>query len=68
MNYHDKYFEASAWLILAIDRFSMAKENGIDMGKAAGTAIRAHQLFASLQPLVALIPQDYGETYRKKLD
>jgi len=26
MNYHDRYFEASAWLILAIDRFTVAKE------------------------------------------
>jgi hypothetical protein len=42
MNYHDKYFEASAWLILAIDRFTVAKETGVDMGKAAGTAMRAH--------------------------
>ena len=42
MNYHDKYFEASAWLILAIDRFTVDKETGVDMGKAAGTAMRAH--------------------------
>jgi hypothetical protein len=42
MNYHDRYFEASAWLILAIDRFTVAKELGKDMGLAAGTAARAY--------------------------
>ena len=38
MHYHDVYFEASAWLVLAIDRFQTAKDQGKDMGMAAGTA------------------------------
>ena len=43
--YHSKYFEASAWLVLGISRFSIAKEEGKDMGIAAGTAVHAAKLF-----------------------
>ena len=38
MHYHDIYFEASAWLVLAVERFQKAKDEGKDMGIAAGTA------------------------------
>lgn len=42
IGYHTKYFEASSWLVLAISRFQIAKDEGKDMGIAAGTAVRAH--------------------------
>jgi len=42
MNYHDKYFEASAWQVLGVHRFQTAKDEGRAMGDAAGTAVRSH--------------------------
>ena len=43
--YHSKYFEASAWQVLAVHRFQKAKDDGKDMGIAAGTAMQARKLF-----------------------
>jgi len=43
--YHQKYFEASAWSVLAIDRFQKAKDEGRNMGIAAGTAQHSVKLF-----------------------
>ena len=38
MDYHDKYFEGSAWLILGIDRYLKFKEEGKgSLGMAAGS-------------------------------
>jgi hypothetical protein len=45
LEYHSKYFEASAWLVLGINRFQIAKEAGAKMGEAAGTANHALSLF-----------------------
>jgi len=48
LDYHDRYFEGSAWLVLGIHRFSKAKEDGRDMGIAAGTAQHANELFTNM--------------------
>lgn len=48
LDYHDRYFEGSAWLVLGISRFTKAKDEGKDMGIAAGTAKHAHELFANM--------------------
>lgn len=48
LDYHDRYFEASGWLVLGINRFQKAKDEGKDMGIAAGTAAHAHELFANM--------------------
>mgnify|MGYP006893275294 CR=1 FL=1 len=48
LEYHDKYFEASAWLVLGINRFQVAKDTGGAMGEAAGTANHAAKLFTAL--------------------
>ena len=66
LQYHDKYFEASAWLVLGIDRFTKSKEEGCGMGTAAGTAQRASTLFQSVQAIVATLP-DYKDNYTKKV-
>lgn len=52
MDYHGKYFEGSAWLVLGISRFNTAKEEGHDMGMAAGTVNHANELFASCAPII----------------
>ena len=67
LEYHAKYFEASAWLVLGINRFKVAKETGGAMGVAAGTANHAYQLFVNMGPIISAIPSDYGENYKKKL-
>ena len=67
MAYHDKYFEASAWLVLGVDRFQKAKDTGADMGIAAGTANRATAIFQSANNIVKTIPADYAENYGKKV-
>lgn len=46
--YHQKYFEASAWMVLGISRFTIAKEQGKEMGIAAGTANHAAALFEKM--------------------
>jgi len=61
--YHAKYFEASAWLVLGINRFKVAKETGGHMGVAAGTCTHALALFQGMQSIVAVIPADYGDNY-----
>lgn len=66
LEYHDKYFEGSAWLVLGINRFQVAKDQGKDMGIAAGTANHAAQLFAKMEGIVRTIPQDYADNYNKK--
>jgi len=66
LSYHAAYFEASAWLVLGIDRFSKAKEEGFGMGTAAGTASRAAMLFNSVDNLVKSLP-DYKDNYTKKV-
>ena len=45
IEYHAKYFEASAWLVLGINRFQVAKDTGGAMGVAAGTTNHAFYLF-----------------------
>ena len=67
LEYHGKYFEASAWLVLGINRFKVAKDTGGKMGEAAGTANHAFNLFKAMGPIIGTIPADYGENYRKKL-
>jgi len=44
LEYHSKYFEASAWLVLGIDRFTKAKEEGHSMGIAAATITNARDI------------------------
>ena len=66
--YQSIYFEASAWLVLAVHRFKQAKEQGKDMGVAAGTAIQAQLLFQNAGPIVALIPDTYKAHYKAKLE
>ena len=68
MAYHDKYFSASAWLVLGISRFQKAKDEGHDMGVAAGTAKEAQAIFKSCEPIVAQIPPDYKDNFVKKLE
>ena len=66
LDYHGKYFEGSAWLVLGISRFQVAKDTGKDMGIAAGTANHAAALFARIEGIVKTIPPDYGDNYAKK--
>lgn len=67
LEYHAKYFEASAWLVLGINRFQVAKDTGSKMGEAAGTLNHAHNLFMSMGSVIAAIPIDYKDNYSKKL-
>jgi len=64
--YHRKYFEASAWSVLAIDRFKKAKEEGRDMGIAAGTALQSCKLFKEMANTIQAIPPEYSANYTKK--
>jgi len=48
LEYHDRYFEGSAWLVLGISRFQVAKDTGSEMGVAAGTALHAHEVFNAM--------------------
>lgn len=66
MLYHQKYFEASAWQVLGVHRFQEAKDLGKDMGHAAGTAVRAAELFTAIQPIIATIPPEYKSNYENK--
>lgn len=38
------------------------------MGKAAGTAVHAEELFKGLEPTVKAIPAEYAENYNKKTE
>lgn len=67
MHYHDVYFEASAWLVLAVERFTKAKEEGKDMGIAAGTADQANRLFQKALAICAKIPADYRDNCNNKV-
>jgi hypothetical protein len=67
LDYHDRYFEGSAWLVLGIHRFSKAKEDGRDMGIAAGTAQHANQLFTNMSNILPSIPNDYHANFNAKL-
>lgn len=67
LDYHDKYFEGSAWLVLGISRFQVAKEKGEAMGIAAGTATHAHELFQGMQGALTNIPADYAPNFNNKL-
>jgi hypothetical protein len=67
MLYHARYFEASAWMVLAVSRFSQAKEEGKDMGIAAGTAQNCADIFQAVGSLVNSLPNDYKSNYQNKL-
>jgi hypothetical protein len=67
LRYHELYFEASAWLDLAVSRYTQAREEGKNMGIAAGTAKRAFELFLSCKNVVDIIPPDYQANYKIKL-
>ena len=56
MIYHARYFEASAWMVLSVDRFSKAKEEGKDMGIAAGTAQNCADIFTAVGAVVQTLP------------
>ena len=45
MAYHEKYFEGSAWLVLGICRFKVAKEKEKGMAGAAATLANAVDVF-----------------------
>lgn len=64
--YHQRYFEASAWQVLGVHRFQEAKDQGRDMGHAAGTAVNAAALFAAIEPITGSIPADYRANYANK--
>lgn len=66
MLYHEKYFEASAWQVLGVHRFTVAKEEAKDMGHAAGTAVNACNLFKNAEHIIKIIPNDYSANYFKK--
>jgi hypothetical protein len=68
MAYHEKYFEASAWQVLGVHRFQAAKEEGKDMGHAAGTANRAAELFVAIAPITKALPPDYLPNYQAKTE
>ena len=68
LEYHREYFKASAWMVLGIDRFKKAKEEGSDMGIAAGTANYAFEVFKKAGAIIPRIPADYHENYKKKLE
>jgi hypothetical protein len=53
--------------VLAIARFQEAKEKGIGMGIAAGTAKRASDLFISAGKIVNRIHPDYRTTFELKV-
>jgi hypothetical protein len=65
--YHSKYFEARAWKLLAIHRFSQAKEQGKYMGIAIGTALHCEVLFKQAGALIPKIPQSYHANFNAKL-
>ena len=67
LRYHELYFEASAWQVLAVSRYTQAKDEGKNMGIAAGTAKRAFEVFLDCKSVVDMIPPDYKENYKKKL-
>ena len=67
IRYQELYFEASAWQVLAVVRYTQAKEEGKDMGIAAGTAKRAFEVFLGCKSVVDMIPPDYQANYKKKL-
>ena len=64
--YHSSYFEASAWLVLGIDRFTKAKEEGHSMGIAAGTIAHARDILKNCN--VKNIPASYSQNWQKKLE
>lgn len=64
--YHAQYFEASAWLVLGIHRFTAAKEEGKDMGQAAATIARAAELLSTCN--VKSIPASYSKNWKAKLE
>jgi len=53
--------------VLGIHRFSKAKEEGRDMGIAAGTAQHANELFANMASILPSIPTDYHANFNAKL-
>jgi len=53
---------------LAVSRFSVAKEEGHDMGNAAGTALHAAEIFASCESVLKAIPADYRSNWQKKYE
>lgn len=67
LEYHDRYFEGSAWLVLGISRFQVAKDTGADMGIAAGTAQHANEVFSGMQGTIQNIDASYHTNYNNKL-
>ena len=67
MIYHARYFEASSWMVLAVDRFTKAKDEGKDMGVAAGTAQQCLDIFTAVGSIVDQLPNDYKGNYQNKL-
>jgi hypothetical protein len=53
--------------VLGVHRFQVAKDQGKDMGIAAGTAAQSRKLFEQCQATVNLIGPSYAENYQNKL-
>lgn len=54
-------------MVLGINRFTVAKEQGKEMGIAAGTAVHAAQLFDKINSILATVPADYHANFKAKL-
>jgi hypothetical protein len=52
--------------VLGVHRFSEAKEQGKEMGHAAGTAAHSATLFNNMGGLLQSIPGDYAGNYQNK--
>ena len=68
LEYHAKYFEASAWFVLGLHRFMKAKEEGEFMGRAAGTLKRSLDMYNQMGALLKVIDASYAGNYNKKIE
>jgi hypothetical protein len=65
--YHQHYFAASAWLVLAVERFKKAKDDAKGMGVAVGTAQQAQECLKKCEPFIGRIPAEYKKNFDDKL-
>lgn len=68
MHYHSYYFEAMAYLCLAIETYKNVAETSKGIGLAMGYYSKTLQVMDGVKSVVMAIPPNYQDTYNKKIN
>lgn len=68
MNYHQTYFQAMSYFIIAQEEYKQADQNAEGMGKAVSYLKATTQIFDKAKLSLSSIPPNYADNFNKKME